>query len=392
MNILFLSRWFPYPTNNGSKLRIYNLLRGLEKHHNVTLLSFADQSDISLDVTKIQEICSDVQIVPWYEFNPNSVRAWTGFLSFKPRSIVDTYSAEMSEKITELTMEQKCDLVIASELSMAAYRPYFEHIPAIFEDLEIGLSLGKAQRPSDFKKRFRSAITQFKLRSYLSRLLNSFQSCTVVSEKERQLLQEAFPKHTGTVEVIPNCVQFSEYENLRVSPKTNQLIFSGSFRYHVNYDAMVWFISKVYPQILNRILDVNLVITGDHADLPLPPAPNVTLAGYVDDINGLIASSWVSIVPLLSGGGTRLKILEAMAAGTPVVTTSKGAEGLDAISGKHLLIADSSTSFAEQVIRLLKDDNFHDYLSENGKRFVKDNYNWELVTPRFLRIVENTVR
>jgi glycosyltransferase involved in cell wall biosynthesis len=113
------------------------------------------------------------------------------------------------------------------------------------------------------------------------------------------------------------------YESYQSALVPNQLIFSGSFRYQANYEAMLWFISEVFPKILERVPDAQLIITGDHANLSIPPVSNVTLVGHVSDINTLIASSWVSLAPLLSGGGTRLKILEAMA-GTPVVSTSKG--------------------------------------------------------------------
>ena len=101
MKILFLSRWFPYPTNNGSKLRIYNLLRGLSKHHDVTLLSFADQPDVNPEAPEVRSICSGVQVIPWREFDPNSTRAKLGFLSLKPRSIIDTFSPEMAQAITQ---------------------------------------------------------------------------------------------------------------------------------------------------------------------------------------------------------------------------------------------------------------------------------------------------
>ena len=391
MKILFLSRWFPYPTDNGSKLRIYNLLRGLARYHDVTLLSFADRPDVSLDAAEIREICSDVQVVPWREFNPKSARAWVGFLSLKPRSIIDTFSPEMVGKITQLLNTQKYDLVIASQLSMAAYRPYFKNIPAIFEEVEIGLSYGETFQNPDLKKRLRHAFTWFKLRIYLSRLLRSFEACTVVSEQECQLLLRNFSKNIRAIEVIPNCIQISAYESLQVSLNSNQLIFSGSFRYNVNYEAMLWFIREVYPRILKKIPSVHLVITGDHANLQLPSTQNITLTGYVNDINILIASSWVSIIPLWNGGGTRLKVLEAMAAGTPVVSTSKGVEGLNSKSGEHFLVADSPDVFADQVIRLLEDKTLHDQLSTRGKQFVKDNYNWELVLPRFLRLLENTI-
>ena len=102
MKILFLSRWFPYPVNNGSKLRLYNLLRGLKQHHDVTLLSFIDQAWEDPDKFDVREICSDVKVVPWREFNPRGGRALWGVFSLKPRSIIDTFSPKMADMVAEI--------------------------------------------------------------------------------------------------------------------------------------------------------------------------------------------------------------------------------------------------------------------------------------------------
>jgi glycosyltransferase involved in cell wall biosynthesis len=391
MNILFLSRWFPYPANNGSKLRIYNLLRGLAQHHTVTLLSFVDQSDISPDLTELRSLCSDVYTVPWREFNPQSSRARWGFLSLKPRSVIDTFSREMAQKITQLCSTHDYDLVIASELAMAAYRPYFRRLPALFEELELGVSYGESHHSSDFKKRFRRTFTWFKLRMYLSQLLDSFQACSVVSEPEKRLLVHNFSRYRGIVQVVPNCVHVNGYESHQSAPVSNQLIFSGSFRYQANYQAMLWFVGEVFPKVLERIPDAHLIITGEHANLPLPPVTNVTLVGHVPDIHALIASSWVSLAPLLSGGGTRLKILEAMAIGTPVVSTSKGAEGLDATVGEHLLVADTPHEFADEVVKILRSRDLRDQVAAKARQLVKAKYDWDAVMPRFLQLLERIV-
>jgi glycosyltransferase involved in cell wall biosynthesis len=226
---------------------------------------------------------------------------------------------------------------------------------------------------------------------YLSRLLDSFRGCTVVSARERHLFETHFPRYKRKVGVIPNCINLEEYDGLGVEPVPNQLIFSGPFRYYANYEAMQWFVREVFPKVLEQAPDARLLITGDHAGLPLPPVHNVTLTGFVPDIKSLMVSSWVSIAPLRSGGGTRLKILESLAVGTPVVCTTKGAEGLDATPGEHLLIGDSTEEFANHVIRVLKDKDLREQLSVNGNRFVKEKYNWETMMPRFLQLVEGIV-
>jgi glycosyltransferase involved in cell wall biosynthesis len=388
MNILFLSRWFPFPANNGSKLRVMGLLRGLAEHHDVTLLSFIDQLEVSLDATELRSICAEVHVVPWQEFNPQSWRARLGLFSWRPRFLIDTHSSEMANLIRSLISSNKYDLVIASQLSMASYLSGFGGIPAIFEELELGQFHDKIALAGGYLKRLRFSLTWFKLRIYLARLLDGFRLCTVASEQEYNSLTKIFPRHKKKIATIPNCIQFEDYQGLEVSPVVNQLVYSGSFRFYANYEAMQWFVTEVFPIILEQIPDVRLLITGDHAGLPLPSFSNILQTGYVDDIKPVIASSSISLAPLLQGGGTRLKILEAMALGTPVVATSKGAEGLGAVSGEHLLIADSPEDFAHRVIQLLKNPILHDHISKNGKRFVKEKYNWETAMPHFLQLVE----
>jgi glycosyltransferase involved in cell wall biosynthesis len=389
MRILFLSRWFPLPADNGSKLRIYNLLHGLSQHHDVTLLSFADQPNIDLAGSESRSLYRDVHVIPWRAFDPGSLRGRLGFFNFAPRFLADTYSAQMEALILDAISRNKYDLIIASQLSMAAYYSSFQGLPALFEEIELGLFHDNAVYSESPTKRIRLGLTWFKLRKYLERVLGAFCSSTVVSEQERQLFLASFPNSQTQVNVIPNCIAFKDYQGPRVEPVPNQLVFTGSFRYSANYDAMQWFVSEVFPRILSRLPETRLVITGDTADLPLPPVPNVTRTGYVEDVKPLIASSRVSIAPLLIGGGTRLKILEAMAMGTPVVSTSKGAEGLDSIPDEHLLLADSPAEFAEQVIRVLKDNTLHEKLSAKARELVKGKYNWEVVIPHFLDLVES---
>jgi glycosyltransferase involved in cell wall biosynthesis len=390
VRILFLSRWFPWPADNGSKLRAYSLLLGLARQHSVTLLSFADGPAANPEAPEVLALCSEAHVVPWKEFNPRSVQARLGFLNWKPRSVIDTFSAEMARNILRILRERNYDLVIASQLPMAAYHPYFRDVPALFEELELGWFHDRAFS-ADRNLHFRPAITWLKLRLYLSRLLGSFEACTVVSERERQLLLRNFPGYKNRIAVVPNCLNVDEY---RIDPgarQANTLIFSGSFRYRANYEAMLWFVRDVLPLIAERIPDVKLIITGDHANLPLPPSRHVERTGHVDDAKSWIGSCSVSIAPLWSGGGTRFKILEAMALGTPVVATSKGAEGLDGRDREHLLLADTPRDFAECVVTLLHNEELRGRLVKNANLLVQSQYSWPAMHTRYLRLIDAVV-
>lgn len=389
--ILFLSSWFPYPPDNGSKLRIYNLLRGLAQQYQVTLVTFADQPNVNPDAPALRALCRDVQVVPWKPFEPQSPRAQLGFLSLTPRSVVDTFSAEMKQCIERTLSVGDYDVVIASQTTMAGYSLCFRGLPAVFEEAEVGVLYEQFTHAISSWRRFRYGLTWAKHRRYLARLLRCFSACTVVSERERRLVSCAVPGYQA-IEVISNCVNLADYRDVHEMPQPNTLIFTGSFRYFANHDAMVSFLREVYPRIHAQVPDARLTITGDHANLLLPSTDNVTLTGLVDDVRPFIASSWVSLVPIRLGGGTRLKMLEAMALHTPVVATSKGAEGLDVEHDEHLLIADTPEAFAEAVVRLLKEPGLRKRLADNAYQLVAEKYDWAVAMPRFLSLVERVAR
>lgn len=392
MRILFLSQWLPYPPNNGSKLRIYNLLRGITQHHSVTLLCFPDQADVGRSSEELDALCREVHIVPRKSFESHRLRSYLGFFRLAPRSFVDICSPELQQQLAHILATLKYDLVIASELSCLACGRFLHKLPTILEDPELGVLYEQFTTATTVWRRIRYGLTWFKLRYYMMRELRHFDACSVVSVQEQKLLADAAPTYTQTVEVIPNCINLADYAAIHEEPQYGHLIFTGPFGYRANYEAMCWFLSDVYPRIQSVVSDVQLTITGDHANLPLPAATNITLTGFVTDIRPLIARSWVSLVPLRIGGGTRLKILEAMALGTPVVTTTKGAEGLDAEHDVHLLIADTPQAFADAIIRLLQEPDLRRRLAEAACRLVAAKYDWSATLPRFLQLVERVTR
>lgn len=393
MEILFLSRWFPHPADNGSKLRIAQLLAGLARSHRVTLISFTEDSRTPADLRSVPGLdrISEVHALPWREFHPGSVRAVLGLLHPTPRFLLDTFSADMASLIGDTAARRRFDLVVASQLSMASYHASFKGIPAIFEEIELGVFHDQAATSRGLKH-LRHALTWYKIKGYFSRLIQSFQACTVASVRERELFVRSFPAHSRKVEVVPNCLSLEEYQGIKPVPTPNQLIFTGSFKYRANYDAMLWFVGEVFPLILGRIPDARLIITGDHQNLPLPGVTNIVLAGHVGDIKTLIASSSVSLAPLRVGGGTRLKILEAMALGTPVVSTSKGAEGLAVQNGEQMLIADTPEAFSAGVVGILENPVQRMQLSNNARRFVQEHFSWDANLPRFLHLVETAAQ
>ncbi len=387
--LLFLSRWFPYPPTNGSKLRVYNLLRILAARHDVTLITFAEP-DEPVDATGLREICRAVHVVRRKPFVPDRMSARLALLNPRPRSVVETWSAEFASLIERELARGAFDAVIASQFDTAVYAPCFTGYPAIFEEIELGLMHGQYAGASDIAHRLRYGLTWAKHSRYLSSLLNHYAAATVASRQEQDLVRGIAPGYRA-VEIIPNGVHLPDYAGITAQPAPGSLIFTGAFTYHANYAAAAWFVGEVYGRIKAQYPLATLTITGDHADLPLPPAPDVTLTGFVPDVRPRIAGSWAAVVPMLQGGGTRLKILEAMALGVPVVSTTKGAEGLDAEPGRHLLIADAPAEFADATVGLLRDPALRRALTEEAGRLVAGRYDWAAIAPQFLALVDGVI-
>lgn len=385
MRVLFLSAWYPYPPSNGSKLRVYNLLRGLAERHEVDLVTFTQGEADGGHPAQLRQLCNSIVAVPKPAYHAGSMRAIAGLLSPQPRYVVDTYMAEFAGAVRQAA--SRSDVVVASELTAATYGIDGGNVPALFDDLEIGAFRSARGAAVGRLRAWRHELTLLKLRRYLRGLLPRFAACTVVSEAESQLLHSYVPGYRS-VEVVPNCVDVAGYESAYPDAARAGMVFTGSFRYAANYEAAKWFVGHVLPLVQAQVPGAGLAITGDHAGLPLPTAPGVELTGHVADIRPLISGAAVSVVPLQSGGGTRLKILEAMALHTPVISTSKGAEGLQAEHGRHLLVADSPKEFADAVVLLLRDRRLAAELAANAYELVSERYDWAGVLPRFVSLVE----
>ena len=386
LRVLFLSRWFPCPPVNGSKIRIFNLLRTLCEYHSVVLLSFRGAGDPAPDPRGCGINIDGFHTFVFPEFRPWSAKGLLGFLSPAPRSFFASYSSEMAACIRELVRRDHFDLVIASQIQMAAYHGSFRGLPALLEEVESGLLLGRCSREISLGVKARREMTRRKHARFLRSVLCRFAQCTVVSESERNLLREAVPAFPA-VDIVPNAINLGDYPRHESEPRPNTLVFAGSFRYRPNYEAMMWFLNDVFPHIRRQIPGVQLTILGDHGGLLLPSHQGVFQAGHVKDVRPVIGSSTASVVPILSGGGTRLKILESIALGTPVIATGKGAEGLDLEPERHILIADAPETFAAAVVRLLRRPEERQRLAEAAMRQLRAKYDWEVVKYRFLNLV-----
>jgi len=398
VRILFLSGWFPYPPDNGARMRIYNLVRQLAREHDVSLLSFVREPVCDSDRRAVDSLCQVLGTVPYHEFEPGDARGLLGLFSPVPRSVSQTFSPQMEARVQDAVRASAFDLIVASEIGPGMCTcPYLlglKGIPWVVEDIELRMIWNKLQAQKTWTGLARHTLTWWKQRQYTARVLRQACGCTVASEQEREMVQRVVPGFSPLA-VIPNGLDLGLYIGDWGAAVPNTLVFPGALTYEANLDAMAFFLSDVLPLIRSQHPGVTLRITGRTDGVPLHRLAlneQVTLTGYLEDIRPVLAQSQVCIVPLLTGGGTRLKILEAMALGTPVVSTSRGAEGLDVTSGEELLIADEPAEFAAAVLGLLDDRALRDRLTANGRRLVHARYGWDQIGEKLGRFVNQVAQ
>jgi glycosyltransferase involved in cell wall biosynthesis len=385
VKILFLSRWFPHPPDNGARMRVFHLLKGLARKHRVDLISFVEDPPSSDSCEVLKRFLGEVLTVPYRAFQPGKLTALAGFFSPTPRSLLDTYSRVMADTVFRLAEKERYDLVIASELDMAPYARLVSGARKVLEELEVTKIARRSLDEPHPLRRLRYRLTWWKLSRYLGHLLNEFDGCTVVSEPEREAVMRCAPQ-LKKMAVIPNGVDLSFYQPAdEKEMEPDSLIFTGAVSYRVNFEGLEYFTREIYPLILAERPGARLYVTGKTDPAPLERLnlrEKIVFTGYLADLRPMLRRACVNVVPLLTGGGTRLKILEGWAAGTPIVSTSRGAEGLSFEDGRHLLIADLPGQFARAALRIISDPALRASLRENGRALVETHYGWNTIVER----------
>lgn len=395
MRILYLSAWRPFPTNNGSKLRVAHLLRTLAERHEVSLLTFSFGDAKNDAQEERRSIPVRAELIHANPFLRTGLRHTARHLFVEPS--VNTPIRTMTDAVRRAQEQCSFDAVIASTTVMARYA--LEHAHGSARVLEEHNSMTRwayehYQHGRDGPQRLRRWISWQKSRVYEARLFPRFDLVTMVSEQDRAATLQMLPGYHGPVEVAPNGVDCTANQFTREGRKPDTLIYNGALTYSANYDAVRWFIDEIYPRIRTARPNASLTITGatQGVDLSrLKVDPSITLTGYVPDVRVPVSDAMLCVAPIRDGGGTRLKILEAMALGAPVVATSKGAEGLNVVDGEHLLLADSPEKFAASVVTLLANSALRDHLARNARRLVEAQYDWREIGARFTGLVESVV-
>ena len=393
MKILFLTPQMPYPPRQGAALRNWGIIAGLAARHEVSVLSFLAPGQDPEPAAAMREICH----VETVQFPARTLqdRLHDMLTTRQPDMALRLASELYAHRLADWLAREPFDVVQIGGIEMA---PYLDVLDAthprplvVFDNLNCEYLLQKRAFLTDLRAPILwpgaaySFVQWQRLRRYEAQVCRRADRVLAVSDVDAEMLRKLVPGLDVTV--VPNGVDTQTYRPEPPDPQIpeNLLVFTGTMDFRPNVDAVLWFAQKVLPAVQAEVPDVHFFVVGQrpHRRLEtLRDDPAITLTGWVKDTRPYIASAAVYVAPLRIGGGTRLKLLEAMAMSKPVIATSLGAEGYPVTDGRELLLADAPTDFAAAVVTLLRAPEQRVALGQVARAFVERQYDWHAIVPR----------
>lgn len=392
LNILWVKVGGLWPANTGGRLRSFHILSQLSKKHNVTVLTTHSPSEDPDALKQQLPFCHRVVSLPYASPKRDSMRFLLSlFKSWFSPLPVDLYKNRISglqNAVQRLLKEEKYNICIADFLFAVPNVPLKGSVPTIFFAHNVEYMIWKrlCRNESNPFKKMLLELEWRKMRNFETGVCKQAGMTIAVSQEDCNQLSAAAPD--CAVSAIPTGVDVDYFRSAAeiFKSKPFELVFTGSMDWHPNEDAMLYFIEAILPVIRKSIAQVTLTIVGRNPSRKLYDAASkadVQVTGTVDDIRPYVDQAALYIVPLRIGGGTRLKIFEALAMGKAVVSTTIGAEGLPLKEGKHIVRADDADSFAETVIMLLRDSKRRRMLGSAGQQLMEEKYSWSTVADEF---------
>lgn len=395
MKILWVGPSFLHPTTRGGQIRTLGMLRQLHRWHEIHYVALQKPEEVE-GPSRSAEYCSQSYPIPHYAPSRRSplfyAQAAASLFSPAPLSIGRYRSPSMLRRVKRLLNEQPFDRVVCDFLTAAPNVPDMGRTVLFQHNVETIIWERLRDTASNPVRRLAFQYEAHRMLAYEGSVCRAAAHVVAVSSTDAERMRAMFG--ISSVSEAPTGVDldfFAAPGNIR---PVADLVFVGSMNWMPNIDGVSYFVEEILPLILARRPDCRVAIAGRTP----PPSiarlaefhPNVAVTGTVPDIRPYLWGSKVCIVPLRIGGGTRLKIYEAMAAGIPVVSTSVGAEGLPVSHGDNILLADGPEPFAAACLQLLDDTALHHRLAESALRFVASRFSWERVARCFEQILTTT--
>ena len=383
MKILFLSPTVPFPLTDGGRIRVFNLLKQIAVKNEVTLLALETQTTDADGVAELQQLGIQVHLVP---NAPTLPRVSFGtlvkaFLKRQPITVARYDIPAYRQKFRELIAIQTFDLVHYEMFHIAQFHTE-THLPGVLSQQNVDSAIWRrlCSETTNPLYKFAYWTQQLAFQRYERVLSPKFDAVTCTSDIDAAVFQQHCTENA--IEIIPNGVDITHYRPDFTTEAPAHLIYIGSMDWYPNEDAVAFFADEVFPRIQEKVPDVAFSLVGGNPSArvqKLAERDGIIVTGRVPEIKPYFAEATVFVVPLRIGSGTRLKILEALAMGKAIVSTTVGAEGLDLKDGAEIFIADEPTAFADAVTRLLTDVQLRRRIGENGRSRVEQDYDWRSI-------------
>lgn len=396
MRILVLNSEIPFPPITGAQSRTYHLLRRLSAEHDVTLVGFSWNSR---DSNAICSLPVEVICVPWapsepyckmHEGSPSVSQAAYRHLAYESAEpwFVSYYNSAAMEGLLAELMSRSFDLILIEHSFMARFLPFLRpDVPKVLDmhNVHTLMAWRRAQEKPGGEED--DAVKEFaRTRSFERTICRACQLCLCCSDQDAEAARRFL--NIGHLRVIPNGVDTAMMTPAKASVTPGYLLFAGMMNYEPNVEAVRYFAGEILPLIRAQVPSATFHIAGANPspDVEALATESVYVHGSVPDMRPYFYQASLVVVPLLHGGGTRLKILDAAACGKPIVSTSVGAEGLNFVDGRDLLLADSAPSFAQTVVRLLSNPDHQADLSRRARR-AAEAYDWSKIASEFCSVI-----
>ncbi|HNS51967.1 MAG TPA: glycosyltransferase [Anaerolineae bacterium] len=392
MRVLYLTSRLPYPPDRGDRLRAYHIIERLSSEHEVVLVSFVARRDEGDHVSSLLPFCQDVKLV---HMSPrrSAVTVAANIWRSDPFQTLYYRSRSMRHLLAQIVAEgalrgKPLDAAVAHLFRMA---PYLECCPRAYRIVDLTDAISEeVSRSLPYRGFLWRSIYRLegpRIRRYERTVAGAFDEAWLISRADRDVLATSCPR--ANLRVVPNGVDSSRFYPTGEPARPDSLVFVGHMGVMHNVDAALFLAREILPRVRTQVPGCTLDIVGASPSVAvqqLTACPGVAVTGYVEDLNHYLNRAVLFVAPLRFAAGVQNKVLEAMSAGRPVLTTSLVNAGLGAQAGRDLEVADGADDIAREVVALLRDRERCEAIGRAGLAFVHQAYSWDRAALRMREV------
>jgi len=393
-NILFLTTRFPYPPDDGGKIDTLTNIKILSRNYGVFLFYIGNKDE------KEKELEKHTNLQGLYNYTKdtknNLIGIFINLFRKVPYTISKYHDYNIYKKIEGIIKEKNIDIVFIDHLHMAFYgkliKEKFDGIKLILREHNAEYIFWKRifKEEKNIIKKFIFWGQSLKILNYEREITNIFDKCFMISPIDQlNLLKINLNTKTVAISTAMNIKKYQLSQIVNTVP--HSMIYVGNFSWLPNLQGLLWFLREVWPEIIEEFSDAKIFVVGKNPsdEIIRFKGENVIVTGYVNNVKPWIEKAEIFLVPLFSGGGIRIKILEAMAMGKPTVSTSIGAEGIGVSDMKNIIISDNKENFVKSIKLLFNNKKIRDNLSKNSRKLIKEKYSFEIIEKALTQAIDN---